>query len=546
MCAFVGKSARIMSLGLTALLASQVQAAPVCTAPANLVANGGFEQGDFSVNGFPDAWSWDAYAHAALPIWDNSQAREGEKSVKISAGLLDDARWIQSVPIQRNTPHSLSGWIKAEDVALSPEIIDVGANLSLLGSVLGGFTHSPTILGTRDWTRTGVLFNSESNDRVTVAARLGYYAGTTTGTAWFDEVRLAPIVPMDPHPRWNILVLIYRNTDFVYTDSSGIRHHVVASMAQHEVEQAADAARQFVEKDIPALTSANILPRLTIRYPERALTTLGPNGGGWWPAPGNTAEERDPAFDSVIVIWDPRATDQDTGKPIWIGSAAGLTPAMGTGQTYMTLIIEAAIYYGHRNVFKHEWGHSILEYFDAIGTAPKPKVENHTDGTRYVNCRTGSYYVWADEMEASPIPNSIYNNESGFTHDYYSGTTARSDEPARCLGIPPEAWAFGGPVSHSENQAVFTPTQRVLAIGDQVNALVVSDQLAANQGWSLGRRVQIVNQALVNGEERTAALELQKFIKHIQQLLRQNRILPHAGELLIAAAHTAMACLPTS
>ena len=44
---------------------------------------------------------------------------------------------------------------------------------------------------------------------------------------------------------------------------------------------------------------------------------------------------------------------------------------MGVGQMYTTLIVEAATLYGHLNVFKHEWGHSILDYFDAAGTSPE-------------------------------------------------------------------------------------------------------------------------------------------------------------------------------
>ena len=140
---------------------------------------------------------------------------------------------------------------------------------------------------------------------------------------------------------------------------------------------------------------------------------------------------RDPAFDAVWVIWQPNVVDQATGEPLWIGSAAGLTPAMGTDQTYMTLIVDAATTYGHLNVFKHEFGHSITEYFDAAGTAPKPKVENHTVAGSYVHCGTGEAYIWVDESDANPIPNSIYNDAFGFTHDYYSGTTALAAPPGR-------------------------------------------------------------------------------------------------------------------
>jgi len=416
-------------------------------APLNLLSNGSFEEGAYSPTESPIDWAWDAWQPSAIFTWDNTQARTGDKSVKIYAPTSNDARWIQSVDVEPNTLYFLSGWIKTDNVGHSSEPVDAGANLSLFGT----WEHSAGVFGSQDWTQNSILFNSGDGIQVTVGARLGYWAGTTTGTAWFDDLQLKPIVPMDPHPSWKLLILIYQETDFEVTDDSGTYHHYVASMTQDEMEQAVLIAKQFVEIDIPSLTSENMVPEITVRFPDRALTRLSPIDQGWWPSPEDTASERDPQFDSVIVIWDTRAIDLTTGAYKWIGYGDGLAAYMGTGQTYNTMQIDAAISRGHRNVFKHEWGHSILFYYDAVGTSPKPTVSNHADATQYVNCLTGQFYVWEDETLANPIPNSIYNNESGFTHDYYSGNTATADQPARCLGIPPEAWALGGPVSHSGN-----------------------------------------------------------------------------------------------
>jgi hypothetical protein len=55
-----------------------------------------------------------------------------------------------------------------------------------------------------------------------------------------------------------------------------------------------------------------------------------------------------------------------------------------------------------------------------------------------------------DESDLNPVPNSIYNDQSGFTHDYYSGTTALATAPSQCLGITPAAWAAGGPVTRPQ------------------------------------------------------------------------------------------------
>jgi len=278
-----------------------------------------------------------------------------------------------------------------------------------------------------------------------VAARLGFWAGTTTGAAWFDDISLTRLGRTPSAATWRILTLIYPRTDITVNGTDGVRRHLVGHMSQAQVQAAATAARAFVTTDIPALTSGEMVATTTVRVVGRTLTTLEPIGDGWWPSPVVTAADLDPRYDAVIVVWEPDVVDQATGVASWIGTAAGLTPGRGTGQTYTALIVAAATDYGHRNVFKHEFGHSLLFYFDAVGSAPRPTVDNHAYAWSYVHCGSGAPYVWQDETLADPIPHSIYNNASGFTHDYYSGTTALPSDPTTCLGITREAWASGSP-----------------------------------------------------------------------------------------------------
>lgn len=255
--------------------------------------------------------------------------------------------------------------------------------------------------------------------------------------------------PAAGNPRWRILVLIYSLTNLSYTDSRGDLHRVAAAMTRRERERAADATARFFERDVPVLTSGLMRPLLTIRYPNRALTHLTTfDYCGQWPSEMDTTPERDPAFDSVIVIWDSSGIDLTTGLSVDLQFCSGLAQQMGAAQTYIAIQVDS-VRPDQRNVFKHEWGHSILFYYEAAGTAPHPAVDNHINESdhRYVHCRTGEAYILEDESDENPIPNSIYNNETGFSHDYYSGTTARPEAPDRCLGITPEAWASGGPVT---------------------------------------------------------------------------------------------------
>ncbi len=250
-------------------------------------------------------------------------------------------------------------------------------------------------------------------------------------------------------PTWKILALVYKKVDFRYFDLAGT-HHFVSELTTSEVDRAVTAVSRFVEWDIPELSSGNVRPTLTIRFPDRALTTLQ-KFCGYYPGVADTQADLDPGFDSVIVIWDDTGID-DIGTELNIADCGGLTLQNGVMQTYSTIPFDSISAY-QENVFKHEWGHAILAYFDAAGVSPLPVVNNHINNStnQYVNCYTGQSYILDVEVFADTIPNSIYNNLSGFTHDYYSGFTASASHPNKCLGISARVWAYGGPTLHNQN-----------------------------------------------------------------------------------------------
>jgi hypothetical protein len=504
-------------------------AAPETLEPINILMNRSFEQGDFSPTEAPDFWSQDSYDPSAVFTWDDAQAYEGNRSVKITSDTPNDASWLQTIYVQPNTTYVVSGWIKTESVGHTAQSVDRGANISIMGY---WDWYSNPLFGTNDWTYVSFVFNSGDRTQMTIAARLGYWSGTTTGTAWFDDLRVTTLQVTETNPSWKILLLIYDTVDFTYTDASGVSHRYSGVMTDQEKDQAAWMTARFVQEDIPALNSRYMIPTLTIRYPERPLTELSPIGSGWWPDPVNTLPERDPAFDSVIVIWDPWVVDDVTGQTTWIGYGAGLTLPMGTGQTYTTMIIDA-VWYGHRNVLKHEWGHRITFFYDALGTAPKPAVDNHMNPSTnpYVHCPTGEPYILQDETDANLIPNSIYNNYSGFTHDYYSGTTATPDQPTRCLGITQEAWASGGPISKPVQP--LTPVEHVKALQDTLDEFVANGNLKESHAKPLFIKLETAIQSIESGQEKMAIKNLQFVFKKVNGLVKNGRLSADDGQVLI-------------
>jgi hypothetical protein len=409
--------------------------------------NGDFEDGDFGPGASPTHWIRSAWQPDAEFLWSDSASHSGAWSVQINNLVTNDSAWLQTLNLLPDTEYVLSGWVKTNNVSAG-----YGANLSLWGT----WTRSTALQGTNDWTYVSIVFDSGPTGTVQIAARLGYWGGTSSGTAWFDQVSVKQLPPPAPapNPNWKILVLIYDETDFYFVDGDGLTHHVVASMTEAEKTIAVQQSTRFFEEDVPALNSGNMTPTVTIRLPDHPLTSLSPDGVKWWPAPSDVAADLDPAFDSVIVIWDNRGQDLTTGMPIFLNRVAGLALHTGRSQTYAALYAQGVVTNDHRNLFKHEWGHSILFYFEAMGLSPLPIVTNHASVGQYVHSPTGDDYVWVDETDSNPIPNSIYHNTSGFTHDYYSGITATPDDPTRALGIPPSAWATGGPIATSVPAAV--------------------------------------------------------------------------------------------
>lgn len=160
-------------------------------APVNLLRNASFEGRVF--DGDPDTsprdWRRDVFRPWSELTWDDEHAYAGRYSIKISSPVPNDVRWIQTVTVEPNTRYELSGYIRTEDVATSAEPVSAGANLS----IMGGFVYTEPVLGTRDWTYRSLTFDSGAATEVTIAARVGFFSGTSTGTAWFDNLRLRPV-----------------------------------------------------------------------------------------------------------------------------------------------------------------------------------------------------------------------------------------------------------------------------------------------------------------------------------------------------------------
>lgn len=161
------------------------QAARLADQP-NKVINGGFEA---VLGNFPKAWQLECWqennAFCNYQV-DKSERRQGRYSVKIYHQGKADSRWVQEVGLQPGAEFRLSGWIRTKDVSRA----GTGAFIQVEGIGL----RTEPIYETHGWTYVEATGKAPADrTRGKAECRLGDYGAPTTGTAYFDEIKLIKI-----------------------------------------------------------------------------------------------------------------------------------------------------------------------------------------------------------------------------------------------------------------------------------------------------------------------------------------------------------------
>lgn len=196
----------------------------------NLLKNGDFEVGD--TNG----WKFESWRNnkSSVAVVEDI-VHTGRKALRIRANQNDSIELKQTVKVSPNRWYLLSGWIKTQNLKFW-ERDHQGAHLY----VWGHHRHqSKSLPANADWTYFAVIFDSGRRQSVDVAARLGAFAGTMTGTAWFDDLCLVELPPLSKDQPNNpdsdraaaIKVLQLRG---IVTVQVGDREIVVNGRDQHE------------------------------------------------------------------------------------------------------------------------------------------------------------------------------------------------------------------------------------------------------------------------------------------------------------------------
>lgn len=133
--------------------------------------------------------SWDG-SSAGIAL--STEAKTGVRSLHIVHTKNNDTVVVQLVPVEPDTVYRVSGWIKAKNIEPATSI---GAALTVFET----WVRSPDIKTSDDWSPVEFYIQTaESQRRLALACRLGFWSNLVSGEAWFDDIRMTA---MDPLPR---------------------------------------------------------------------------------------------------------------------------------------------------------------------------------------------------------------------------------------------------------------------------------------------------------------------------------------------------------
>lgn len=178
----------------------------------NLLYNGSFELMDD--DGLPEGWYTDEYHLGSditvfsVPV-DEDSGRG--RVVEIWNTSENDARYLQTIPVDPDTVYCLSGYIWAEGIKGGH-----GANLSIEDV----YTFSDQIYDTNGkWEYVEFYgITGPDQDLLTVFVRVGGYGGESKGKARFDDIRITEV---DGEPDAELIANWYSSEEYYNDDYSG-------------------------------------------------------------------------------------------------------------------------------------------------------------------------------------------------------------------------------------------------------------------------------------------------------------------------------------
>ena len=189
---------------------------------------------------------------------DSKIKYENSDSYKIESEEYNDAIFYKTIKVKPNTPYKLSCMVRTENVENEKNVIDSGAQISIVDTT----ECSESITGTNDWQRLEFIFDSKNREEIEIGFRLGGNNANSKGTAWFSDFKLEEGIK-DNSTNWNVVCFIIENVDVVINNEN-----VKLSMSATDIDNMKDNMERF-KKSAKELSGG----RMTVDYDIYEIST---------------------------------------------------------------------------------------------------------------------------------------------------------------------------------------------------------------------------------------------------------------------------------
>lgn len=251
---------------------------------------------------------------------DNKIKISKMNSYKLESDEYNDAMFYRTVKVEKNTPYRVTCMVKTENVEPEEEISIAGANISIADTT----EKSKSVVGTKDWQKIELIFNSKNREEVKLGFRLGSYEDNCKGTAWFSDFTIEAGIE-NTDTEWNFAFLLIENTD-VTLENKGRQQNIKQSMTTEDIELMQENIKRF-GNTIRELSNRNMSANIDDYVIKETITSLSyDNENGYYVAPKNIQEILDKytdgkEYDHIFVIM--RLGDElqmiQNGNNDWIG-----------------------------------------------------------------------------------------------------------------------------------------------------------------------------------------------------------------------------------
>ncbi|MBR2704056.1 MAG: hypothetical protein IKE91_01135 [Clostridia bacterium] len=328
---------------------------------------------------------------------DNTIKYSDMNSYKIENKDYNNATFYKTVKLNKNTPYRVTCMIKTEDVeVLNKRYENSGAKIYIMGSD----EQSEAIIGTKDWTKVTLMFNSKQNEELDIGFMLGgdSDSGNVKGTAWFSDLKIEEGC-LDEDNNWNFACFVFKNVNVKLFDMD-----YKYSMTEKDINQIRSNMERFKNSCYEMSNHQMTVSYKVIEIDEPITQLSYDESKGYYIDPKDVSKLIDKyldveSFDHIFVC--ARLNDENSSIPNknWIG--LGSMEYKGIGFSNIRMPTEEGssqyMYIEQENIFPeevfiHEFLHTLERNSKKYGFEIPALHDNEVYG--YMENNLNGLYDW--------------------------------------------------------------------------------------------------------------------------------------------------------